>query len=104
MINSYNEWSPLKRIVVGSATDANWPVNDPGDGRNPVYFENPMIDALVTVTMELGAAQWVQQERLRIGRRGRRRGDRGSAPAGCRRCALSVGRGSYGWLDRVERR
>ncbi|PHX98482.1 MAG: hypothetical protein CK529_12835 [Rhodospirillaceae bacterium] len=44
----------------------NWPVNDPGDGRNPVYFENPMIDALVTVTMELGAAQWVQQERLRI--------------------------------------
>ena len=29
MINSYNEWSPLKRIVVGSATDANWPVMDP---------------------------------------------------------------------------
>ena len=29
MISSYDEWSPLKRIVVGSATDANWPVNDP---------------------------------------------------------------------------
>ena len=29
MINSYNEWSPLKRIVVGDATDANWPVLDP---------------------------------------------------------------------------
>jgi hypothetical protein len=29
MISSYNEWSPLKKIVVGSATDANWPVNDP---------------------------------------------------------------------------
>jgi N-dimethylarginine dimethylaminohydrolase len=29
MINSCNEWSPLKRIVVGSATDANWPVTDP---------------------------------------------------------------------------
>jgi len=29
MINSYNEWSPLKKIVVGSATHANWPVNDP---------------------------------------------------------------------------
>jgi hypothetical protein len=43
-----------------------WPVQDPGDGRNPTYFENPMIDALVTVTMELGAAQWVQAERLRI--------------------------------------
>ncbi len=28
MISSYNEWSPLKRIVVGSATDANWPVNE----------------------------------------------------------------------------
>ncbi len=46
--------------------NANWPVNDPGDGRNPTYFENPMIDALVAVTMELGAAQWVQGERLRI--------------------------------------
>jgi len=29
LINSYNEWSPLKKIVVGSATHANWPVNDP---------------------------------------------------------------------------
>ena len=29
MISSYNEWSPLKRIVVGSATDANWPATDP---------------------------------------------------------------------------
>jgi len=29
MISSFNEWSPLKKIVVGSATDANWPVNDP---------------------------------------------------------------------------
>ena len=29
MIYSVNEWSPLKKIVVGSATAANWPVNDP---------------------------------------------------------------------------
>ena len=29
MISSYDEWSPLKKIVVGSSTDANWPVNDP---------------------------------------------------------------------------
>ena len=29
MISSYDEWSPLKRIVVGDATDANWPVFDP---------------------------------------------------------------------------
>jgi hypothetical protein len=52
--------------AVADETKNPWPVQDPGDGRNPVYFDNPMIDALVTVTMELGAAQWVQQERLRI--------------------------------------
>jgi scyllo-inosamine-4-phosphate amidinotransferase 1 len=28
-MNSYNEWDPLKEIVVGSATNANWPSNDP---------------------------------------------------------------------------
>lgn len=29
MIYSRNEWDPLKQVIVGSATDANWPVNDP---------------------------------------------------------------------------
>jgi scyllo-inosamine-4-phosphate amidinotransferase 1 len=29
MINSYNEWDPLKEIVVGRADFANWPSNDP---------------------------------------------------------------------------
>jgi N-dimethylarginine dimethylaminohydrolase len=29
MISSYNEWDFLKRVVVGDATDANWPVTDP---------------------------------------------------------------------------
>lgn len=29
MISSWNEWSTLKKIMVGSATDANWPVHDP---------------------------------------------------------------------------
>lgn len=29
MIQSYNEWDPLEEIIVGSATHANWPVNDP---------------------------------------------------------------------------
>ena len=29
MINSYNEWDPLEEVVVGSATHANWPSNDP---------------------------------------------------------------------------
>jgi scyllo-inosamine-4-phosphate amidinotransferase 1 len=28
-ISSYNEWDKLRSVVVGSATDANWPVNDP---------------------------------------------------------------------------
>jgi len=29
MISTFNEWSPLKRIVVGSATNSNWPISDP---------------------------------------------------------------------------
>lgn len=29
MIDSWNEWDPLKEVVVGSATNANWPSNDP---------------------------------------------------------------------------
>ena len=28
-IHSYNEWDTLKEIIVGSATNANWPTNDP---------------------------------------------------------------------------
>ena len=29
MILTFNEWDPLKSVVVGDATDANWPSNDP---------------------------------------------------------------------------
>ena len=29
MISSYNEWDPLKEVVVGIATHANWPSDDP---------------------------------------------------------------------------
>lgn len=29
MINSRNEWDPLKKVVVGTATQANWPLYDP---------------------------------------------------------------------------
>ena len=29
MIHSYNEWDPLKEIVVGTADFANWPTDDP---------------------------------------------------------------------------
>ena len=28
MISSYNEWDPLKKIIVGDASYANWPVHD----------------------------------------------------------------------------
>lgn len=29
MISSYNEWDQIKQIVVGSATNSNWPTTDP---------------------------------------------------------------------------
>ena len=29
MINTHNEWDPLKKIIVGDATHANWPQHDP---------------------------------------------------------------------------
>lgn len=29
MISSFNEWDPLKKIIVGDATNANWPIHDP---------------------------------------------------------------------------
>ena len=32
----------------------------------PAFFDNPAIDNLITVTMELGAELWVQRERMRI--------------------------------------
>ncbi len=33
MIFTANEWDPLKRIVVGDTTHANWPVHDPVSGQ-----------------------------------------------------------------------
>ena len=45
MISSCNEWDPLKRIVVGSATDANWPVTDPvfaKEGEKTTWKETPV--------------------------------------------------------------
>lgn len=44
MINSYNEWDPLKRVIVGTATHANWPVNDPvyrREAANSLWTETP---------------------------------------------------------------
>lgn len=45
IISSYNEWDPLKEIVVGSATHANWPVNDPvfsQESRKTLWKETPV--------------------------------------------------------------
>ena len=73
MISSYNEWSPLKKIVVGSATHANWPVTDPvfsREGEKTTWKETPVprgpvpqwiideanedLDGLATALMSLG--------------------------------------------------
>ena len=73
MISSYNEWSPLKKIVVGSSTDANWPVMDPvfaKESEKTTWKESPVprgpvpqriieetnedLDVLVTTLMSLG--------------------------------------------------
>jgi len=45
MISSYNEWDPLKRVVVGDATLANWPVLDPvfrAEEQNTLWKETPL--------------------------------------------------------------
>jgi len=73
MISTFNEWSPLKKIVVGSATDANWPVMDPvfaKESEKTTWKESPVprgpvpqriikeanedLDSLVTILMSLG--------------------------------------------------
>jgi N-dimethylarginine dimethylaminohydrolase len=73
MISSRDEWSPLKKIVVGSATHANWPVNDPvfsKEGEKTTWTETPVprgpvprwiideanedLDGLATTLMSLG--------------------------------------------------
>ena len=45
MISSFNEWDPLKRIVVGIADYANWPTNDPvfaQEGSKTTWTETPV--------------------------------------------------------------
>jgi len=44
MVNSCNEWDPLEAIIVGSATNANWPMTDPvfaEEARNSLWTETP---------------------------------------------------------------
>lgn len=45
MIESYNEWDPLKEIVVGRADFANWPSNDPvfaKESEKTTWIETPV--------------------------------------------------------------
>ena len=44
-ISSYNEWGKLKSIVVGSATNANWPSDDPvfaEEAKKTTWIETPV--------------------------------------------------------------
>lgn len=73
MISSYNEWAPLKKVIVGDATHANWPVNDPVfmlESEKTTWKETPVprgpvpqqiidqanedLDGLATTLMSLG--------------------------------------------------
>jgi N-dimethylarginine dimethylaminohydrolase len=45
MINSYNEWDRLKRVVVGDASHANWPRHDPvfsAEAKHTLWKETPL--------------------------------------------------------------
>lgn len=45
MISSYNEWDPLKSVVVGSARYANWPSSDPvfaQESKKTTWKETPV--------------------------------------------------------------
>jgi len=44
-IHSYNEWDPLRSVVVGRADHANWPVNDPvfrSESERTLWKETPV--------------------------------------------------------------
>jgi hypothetical protein len=41
-------------------------VSPPVPAPEPAFFDNPAIDHLIAVTLELGAELWVQRERMRV--------------------------------------
>jgi scyllo-inosamine-4-phosphate amidinotransferase 1 len=56
-INSWNEWDPLKEIIVGSATGANWPSQDPvfsQESKKTTWTESPVPSGAVP--------QWIIDE------------------------------------------
>lgn len=57
MINSWNEWDPLKEVIVGIATHANWPSNDPvfaEESTKTLWTETPVPSGPVP--------QWIVEE------------------------------------------
>ncbi len=55
----------IDRVVLGYAeamSDQKLPTPAP----EPAFFDNPAIDNLSAVTLELGAELWVQRERMRV--------------------------------------
>lgn len=38
----------------------------PAPAPQPAFFDNPAIDNLIAVTLELGSELWVQRERMRV--------------------------------------
>jgi len=56
-ISSYNEWGKLRSVVVGSATNANWPTNDPvfaEESKKTTWTETPVPSGAVP--------QWIVDE------------------------------------------
>jgi hypothetical protein len=41
-------------------------MSTPAPAPEPAFFDNPAIDNLIAVTLELGAEVWVLRERLRV--------------------------------------
>jgi N-dimethylarginine dimethylaminohydrolase len=57
MISTYNEWDALRRVIVGRADTANWPVNDPvfkNEGEKTTWKETPVPSGAVP--------QWIIDE------------------------------------------
>jgi len=55
MISSKNEWDTLKKVVLGSATNANWPINDP-------VFTKTVSSYTLAPTPKGPVAQWIIDE------------------------------------------
>jgi scyllo-inosamine-4-phosphate amidinotransferase 1 len=89
MISSYNEWDKLKEVVVGTATHANWPSDDPvfaDEASKTLWTETPVpsgpvpqwivdeanqdLDALARVCRDYGAVVHRPQPYNYVERRG----------------------------------